>query len=108
MANAKPNDITILELTGFLCREYGLKYDSVHHRVRSQRHIISLAAVQSLFVTDEEMILDSKNPVGAYKLEIKEFIETWAQKDLADDALTETEWETIAKIECFLRRYNGL
>ncbi|KAG9241463.1 transposase-like protein [Calycina marina] len=42
------------------------------------------------------------------QLEIEEFIETWAQDNLADDTLTETEWETITKIKVFLEKLKML
>jgi hypothetical protein len=56
MDNADNNDTLLAHVSLSLRRDFNVKYDLKHHRLRCQGHIINLAVKSFLFVTDKQNI----------------------------------------------------
>jgi hypothetical protein len=54
-----------------LRREFNLKYDLIHYRIRCQGYVINLAIKSFLFVTDKE-VLDKDTETSIYNTTVKE------------------------------------
>jgi hAT family C-terminal dimerisation region len=78
MDNAPDNDTMMKELSLALRREFNLKYEPVHNRIRCQGHVINLAVKSFLFVTDKE-VLDEDTETNVYNITVRE-IENWRKK----------------------------
>jgi len=69
--NANNNDTIIDELSLILRHDYRIQYNSIHHRLRYQGHIIHLAVKSFLFVTNKENIKEDEE-TNIFKTTIKE------------------------------------
>jgi hypothetical protein len=78
MDNADNNDTLIASLSTTLRREYNVKYDPKHHRLRCQGHIINLAVKSFLFVTDKENI-DEDDETNVMEVTLQR-INEWRRK----------------------------
>ena len=78
MDNAPDNDTMMTVLSNALRREFSLKYDPIHYRIRCQGHVINLAVKSFLFVTDKEVIEEDQE-ASVYNTTVKE-IESWRKK----------------------------
>ena len=59
--------------------KHDIKYDTKHHRVRCQGHILNLSVHSFLFVTDSENLEDDTLETGEIKEQLK-LIEEWRKK----------------------------
>ncbi len=69
--NAPDNDTIMTVLSNALRREFSLKYDPIHHRIRCQGHVINLAVKSFLFVTNREVINEDQE-TSVYNTTVKE------------------------------------
>ncbi|OLL26463.1 putative AC transposase [Neolecta irregularis DAH-3] len=77
MDNATNNDTMMRSISLKLLRQFDIRYDPKHHRLRCQGHIINLAVKSFLFVTDNENLEEEQN-MGILQIGLKE-IEEWRQ-----------------------------
>ncbi len=78
MDNAPDNDTMMTTLSLALRRDFNLKYEPVHYRIRCQGHVINLAVKSFLFVTDKEA-LDEDEERSVYNITVEE-IEEWRKR----------------------------
>jgi hypothetical protein len=78
MDNAPDNDTIMITLSHSLRKDFGLKYDPIHYRIRYQGHVINLAIKSFLFVTNKELLKEDTE-TSVYNITVKE-IKNWQKK----------------------------
>jgi hypothetical protein len=108
MDNVDNNDTLMTHLSLAIRRDFNLRYDPQHHRLRCQGHIINLAVKSFLFVTNKEVIKED-DEIDIMRVTLKE-IEQWRKKGPLGKLHNFVIWltQSTQRLQHFLELSNDL